>query len=146
VSPTAAGNDQIAQIARRMCGENAEAAEWFLSVLDLSNLWDHITDGDEIDRGASDATLMAVAVGWGLNQFYRQHSAVLSAVSLNAILAWKSSDGSVKLRCKAFDVATEVGTTVAFLVGGPDHAMKWSAELRRWALAKQTENDAKKGN
>lgn len=143
MSPTARGNDEIARIAREMCNGRPDAAEWFLSMLDLSNLWDHVHDGDEIDRQAADQTLLAVTTEWGLNEFYRQNSAILSVFSLTTFAAWQSSNLDPTLRAKAFDVATELGTAVAFLVGGPDHALKFTGSLRAWAKSKMMENDSK---
>lgn len=144
MSPGCQRNDEIHRIIREMCGSRRDAAEWFISVIDLTNVWDHIVDGDVLDRPHADGTLAAIFVGWGLNRFYRDHAETLSVVALNAVLAWKSSDIAPQLRVKAFDVVTELGTTVAMILGGVDWARRWSVELRRWAFAKMTENDQPK--
>lgn len=135
-------DSEIHAIAREFTRGNSDAFEWFCSVLDLSNLWDHVVDGDEVDKVEADSALTQVTVGWGLNGFFLKNGPLLAAVNLNAIEAWKASgmDGN---RVKAFDVATEVGTTVAFLCGGVENARAASAKLRAWAWNQQRKNDAK---
>lgn len=130
------------QMIRQMCAKVPAAADWMLSIGEISTHWDHVVDGDPVDKGRFDGAMLALTVGWGLNEFYRQNSAVLSVVGLNAFLAWKSSDAVPSFRCKAYDVVTEIGTTVALLVGGPAHAIEWSTKLRAWALQQMAANDA----
>lgn len=141
MTPGALKNDEFRRIVREMCGERTDAAEWFLSCVDLSNVWDHIADGDDLDKDYAHKVLAFVTCGWGTLPFYIENSRTLAAVALNVVTAWKSSDISRDLRAHAFDVYTELGTTVAFLVGGMDHATRWSSVLRAWAFKSMMEDN-----
>lgn len=134
---------QACEMIRQMCAKAPAAGEWLISVGEVSTHWDHVVDGDPVDKHRFSGAMLNLTVGWGLNPFYRENAAALSVVALNAILAWRASDADPRLRCKAYDVVTEIGTTVALLVGGPAHAVEWSPKLRAWALQQMTANDAK---
>ena len=141
--PIPTGSDGLLDIMAEACKGRPDAYKWFAGLLQLSFVLDDLRDGDELDRRHAERAIVAVAVGWGTNPFYLQHSAVLSSALWLAWKAWSESDTDPLLRCKAFDVATEVGSLVALLVLGYEGAEEISGRLRRWAFVQMKKNDAK---
>ena len=134
---------EFAAMLVKMCGERTDAAVWAGQCVELATHWDHITDGDPVDVERFGQTLRSILLAWPRNRFYVEHAAMLAPVLLNAILAWESSDLDPVARIKAYDVATEIPTAVAFCLGGENLAREWSPRFRAWAMARCKMNDGK---
>lgn len=126
-----------------MCGENRDAAVWLLQACDLAEHIDHVSDGDPLDKEAFRRRMQTLLVEWPLNSFYRQNQAVLAVVMNNCWYAWASSDTLPECRIKAFDVASELFTTVAFLIGGRRLCDKYDFRSRQFCVKQMKANDRK---
>ena len=126
-----------AELVRALCesvpavaGEMRQgAANWLWSLGNLALLWDHIRDEDPLDREHSERALTEVVFGWAVNPFWIEYRLALLPVMVCALEAWKS-DWLPGQRIKAYDVATEGFTAVAYILGGMGLAREWSPRVR----------------
>ena len=132
------------ELVWEMVGTNQDAGTWLLQAVDWSEHFDHLVDdGDIADIGAFKNRMHTILVEWPLNPFYRAHQATLGIVINNAWYSWTASDQFPETRCKAYDIATELFTTVAFLLGGRKLCNQYSSRARDWCVRKMKQNDRK---
>jgi hypothetical protein len=114
-----------------ICAPYPGALEWWESFKGYVLTWDHIVDeGDEICVNTASASLEACLVDWPRNQFYMAFMAQLTPVIFNAVTAWKWSNVEGNPKIKAYDVYTEVGTTIAWLLHSKEKATEYSMRIR----------------
>lgn len=132
----------VQKIAAEAFGEVPDALEWYLDLQDIAQVWDNCVDaGDEVNGRQADQVFMALTTRWPLNKWFQEHRASLIPVMVNVIAAWRFSDENPQSRPRAYDIVTEPFCTVAFLIGRQALVDKWSAEIRRLALAACEHND-----
>ncbi len=144
-----AGPKQIAKqadlmaLATKVCAANKDAYEWYDSLLQVAQVWDNCVDaGDTPDPQQADSVFTALVTRWPLNPFFNQYKAILVPVMVNSISAWRSSDGRPAQRPRAYDAATEVLCTIAWLLGGQSRVDQYLPAVRNVCLELQLANDA----
>lgn len=130
-----------------LCAEyrQPEAEAWYLGLLDAVLTWDHIVDGDPIDKDCADRAFVALLVDWGLNGWYQKHAVLLAPVLVAMIDAWRSSDQAWGSRIKAYDAYTEVPCAMAFLMGGHAAVRKYGWRFRELAEEMRRLDDSAAG-
>lgn len=137
--------ERTQRIIEEMCAGFPDACGFVFTCFNLAMTWDHIADEEEIDKEMAGAVFKAMTTEWAINQFYRDHGVVLSAVMANAISAWESSNRRESPKIKALDIFSELASTVCFLLHGMAGVDKWMPEFRKLMWEICVEDDAKDG-
>ena len=117
---------EYAMLVREMCGNNMAACQWIWEVCEVAQIWDHIVDGDYVEKDVANEMFCAMLLNWPNNPFYSQHGALLVPVLHNAILDWRTGDLS-----GAYRIYTELPLAVALILGGRPLAEKYSPIIRQ---------------
>ena len=127
------------EIMREVCADRMDAYEWFVQSNDASAVWDHVVDGDPIDKTQVDMLFEAMLLRWPQNMFWREYGTVLGPVIACCISAWRWSDREPGGRVKAWDAVTEVACAVTFILRGMDGVKRWMPEFRDcvWQVGKE---------
>lgn len=97
--------------------------------------WDHIMDGDPIDKDVADRAFMALTIGWPMNEWFIKNRVILVPVMVNAISAWKHASIVGTPKIKAYDVYAEVACTMALLLGGLTAVKVYGPKIRELTQA-----------
>lgn len=141
-------NDQFDHVLNEIAAGNDAAAHALRCFAHAARLADNIVDGDSQDGQRDMAEILKIAfVDLAGNPFYRAHAEVLAGPWLNAILGWHIGDewhGSDNRKTRMFgfvyrEAIEQVAHTVAYLVGGYDHAKAAMGYLHRVSHAASPE-------
>jgi hypothetical protein len=133
----------LGELAAEVCGGDADAYRFLMSLSPIALTWDHAVDGDTMDRDVTMKAFLALVLDWPVNPFVRTYAGPLTASMSAAISAWMASDSVPGTRVKAYDVVSEIFSVVAFILGGWERVNRVMPRVRA-TLAKQvTANDLK---
>lgn len=142
--PTEA-NKELLAIKEKICASDPYALQWLEQCRDTMMVIDHIYDKDEFSPEDVVRVLKHITVDWGINPFYRKNCVVLSVVILNAISSWEFSNIEGFPKFKAYDILTELATSVAFILGGHDMVNKHIPRFRELAYILYAEDEDRDG-
>ncbi|WP_104019131.1 hypothetical protein [Roseovarius nitratireducens] len=131
-------NDQIDDLAREWALGDEDAVRFLVNFMHMVRLADDIADGDSAAPVPDMANLLVRAwLEHSCNPFFQRHSGALGATMANAVLMWEKSEDwrqsdNRKTRMFAFvarETVEHVAHTVAFIVGGYQHAKEVAQEI-----------------
>ena len=70
------------------------AVDWLCDLYAVTQLFDDVADGDEIDRSDLDRVIWASLVGMNTNEFWLENMGTLIPIMGAAILKWQASDAA----------------------------------------------------
>jgi hypothetical protein len=117
------------------------AWDWFRGLMDAAQTWDHVVDGEAVDRVVADRAFVALTTEWPVNAWFQQHRAALVPALVAAIDAWRASDRPGGDRAGAFAVGTDVVAVMAWLLGGQVMVDRFMPRVRALALEVRRRND-----
>lgn len=132
-------NDQIGDLAWKWSLGNEDACRFLVNFMHMVRLADDIADGDSAAPVPDMANLLVRAwLEHACNPFFQKHSGALGASIANAVLMWEKSEdwrhsNNRKTRMFAFicrETVEHIAYTVAFLVGGYQHARDVAQEVQ----------------
>ena len=111
-------HQQYLEAVQEICRPEPLAFRWFCQVLDTALLWDHIIDGDPIDKEGANRAFQALTMDWVFNDWFIRNRASLVPVLNGCMEAWKNndhpgSDGS-------YSIYTQLPAALALLIRGPE--------------------------
>jgi hypothetical protein len=78
-------------VMQDVCKNEPAAFRWFVQVMDAALLWDHIVDGDPIDRESANRTMTAITMDWILNDWFHKSRVALIPILSGCLTAWKNA-------------------------------------------------------
>lgn len=140
-------NQKYLALVAKLCEPAPGALKWFLDLLDIGLVWDHLVD-DEIE--ADDVTranrmFEAILTRWPLNPFYSKNATLLIPPLAAAISAWRFSNQPGAPKLKAYDVYTEIPMVMALIIGGMPRVNEFSIAIRECSLHRMVEDDEEDG-
>ena len=137
---------RLGELALSVCEGNADALQFCMSLSDIAVTLDHIVDGDCIDKQLAQRAFCTLILDWPNNKFIRDWAPPITCAMAGAISAWQSSDKIPAARIKAYDVISEVWSTVAFLLGGWERVNRVMPDVRIALAEQQALNDTIKSS
>ena len=131
---------ELAELAKQVAASDKAALRFCVSLSAISRTWDHIADGDPIDKDLANEAFLNLILEWPINPFVRAHAASLVPVMAAAISAWRNSE-MPGCRIKAYDAISEVWSTVAFILGGWQRVNMVMPAVRAALVAQCQDND-----
>lgn len=109
------------QMLNNLCAQTPGAYQWLQQLWEILLTWDHIVDGDVIDRDMASRAFEALMFSWPQNPFFQAHKDRLITVMINAVSAWSHENHKTHeshVTVKDTDMYTEVPCAVAAILGG----------------------------
>lgn len=131
---------ELGELAKQVAAGDDAALRFCVSISAISKTWDHIIDGDPIDKEQANAAFLNLVLEWPINPFVRAHAASLVPVMAATISAWKHSE-MPGCRIKAYDAISEVWSAVAFILGGWQRVNAVMPAVRAALVAQCQAND-----
>lgn len=144
---TSAWNQRYIELVAKLCEPAPGALEWFLDLLDVALVWDHLADGeaDAEDAKRADRMFEAIVTRWPVNPFYKAHSTLLIPTLAAAISAWRFSNQPGAPKLKAYDLYTEVPAVMALIIGGMPRVDEFLLAIRECSLHRMEEDEQEDG-
>ncbi|XHR29912.1 MAG: hypothetical protein ACFUZC_05025 [Chthoniobacteraceae bacterium] len=144
---TSPWNARYLELLSELCKPAPGALEWFLDLLDVAFLWDHLVDREATDEDVqrADRVLEAMLVRWPLNPFYHQHITTLVPTLAAAISAWRFSNQPGAPKLKAYDLYTEVPAVMGLIIHGPGKCDEILLAIRESAFHRMEEDETEDG-
>lgn len=131
---------RLAELAQQVAAGDPHALRFCHSISAISRTWDHVADGDPIDKELADQAFLELILDWPINPFVRANAVSLVPAMAAAISSWKMSDME-GCRIKAYDAISEVWSVVAFILGGWKRVNEVMPHVRAALLAQCNDND-----
>lgn len=107
---------QYMELVQEICGPNTAAYRWFSQAMDAALLWDHVVDGDPIDKERAHGTFQALTMDWAFNEFYHANRLPLVTAWSNCVDTWRN--GLQGESPDAFLLYTQLPATLCLLLHG----------------------------
>lgn len=111
-------------LVKEICGPCTAAYRYFLLACEAGLLWDHIVDGDPIDRSRADEVFAAITTDLVFNDWYIANRLYLTALQIDAIAAWKFGN-----RDNNYQFYRSLPLGLATILHGYSGAMKWAPKI-----------------
>lgn len=136
--------DQYNGLLLDLCKNTPGAAAWVQSLWEILLTWDHIEDGDAVDRAVANRAFEALMLHWPQNPFFNANKERLLPVMFNAVSAWRHSNAGGPAN-KGWDFYTEIPCTIAAIIGGMQAVNHYVPRLRALAERIHAEDDKEDG-
>lgn len=113
-----------------LCGPNRAAFTWLLQVMQVSSTWDHLNDGDPVDKQLAGEAFEGVLLDWPVNEFWTQHAAALRPVLAAVLGAWRQSNGPEGDPFQGWNLYGDLPLAVALQLGGRELVNRWNQPVR----------------
>jgi hypothetical protein len=120
-----------------MCASDLNAYVWLHQVIQVALVWDHVADGDAVDKQAFESAMRAVVTEWPMNPFLRKHADYVIPTAAASISAWKNNDS----RDLHYSVYREIPCAVAFVLGGNPLVDKFMPKISELVKKMREEDD-----
>jgi len=105
-------------LVKEICAQRPDAYRWFEQVLETALIWDHIIDGDDVDKARVDFVFSVITTEWVLNDFFVTNRSSLVPILTNCISSWKHSNTVPGGDIKAYDLYTELPCAICLILQG----------------------------
>lgn len=124
---------------KELCGDDQNAYDWLVQIIQIALVWDHIVDGDTMDRKRADEAITNVVLQWPVNPFLRNNAPSLVPVMAASVNAWRSGIS----RDLDYSVYRELPAAVAFIIGGSKRVEAFMPKINMLVQQLRLEDDAR---
>lgn len=121
-------SSQLDEIMREICRTEPLAYQWFCQAWELHILWDHVIDGDAVDKDRAHRAFQAVSMDWILNDWYHKNRLCLVPVISNLSAAWRVDPADTSRA--SLDPMIHLPATIALLLLGHAGVEKWMPRIK----------------